>query len=442
MQQVVSVEKKSLAARHGIVPGDLVLSINGEPVIDDIDYQALTARRRLRIEIIRQDGRKALIHIIKPLAAPLGMQFAQTTVCDPRTCSNNCVFCFVDQMPAGMRETLYVKDDDWRLSLMMGNFVTLTNVGEWEFRRILRRRVSPLYVSIHATDPEVRVAMMKQPRAADLMPRLRRLVDADLSFHGQVVLCPGLNDGEVLERTLHDLFAMRPHARSVALVPVGLTKFRDGLSELRPFTKQDALDVLAVCERFQKMALQDGDEHFVYPADELICLAEAPLPVEQTYDGYPQIENGIGMIRRFEEELSAALKSPAQPHVTTATKVLLACGTSIEPYLRGWAERAAAPHVQADVRAVKNDFFGHTVTVSGLVTGQDLARQLFGLAADLLMLPDTMLNSDQSMFLDDMTVPELERILGMPVRIIPNKGDFFVEALRAPRSLLAGKGVN
>ena len=442
MQQVVSVEEKSLAARHGIVPGDLVLSINGEPLIDDIDYQALTANRRLRIEIIRQSGQKAIVHIIKPLAAPLGMQFAQTTVCDPRTCSNNCVFCFVDQMPNGMRETLYVKDDDWRLSLMMGNFVTLTNVGEWEFRRMLRRHVSPLYVSVHATDPEVRVAMMKQPRAADLMPRLHRLADAGLSFHAQVVLCPGLNDGKVLERTLKDLFAMRPHALSVALVPVGLTKYREGLSELSAFTKQDALGVLAVCDRFQRMARQQGQEHFVYPADELICLAEAPLPAEHTYDGYPQIENGIGMIRRFEEELSAVLEVPGQPSASPAARVLVACGTSIEPYMKGWAARAAAPHVQTEVRAVKNDFFGHTVTVSGLLTGQDLARQLFGTAADLLILPDTMLNSDQSMFLDDMTVPELERILGIPVRVLPNKGDHFVEALRAPHTLLTGKGVN
>ncbi len=439
MHQVVFVEERSLAARHGIVPGDLILSINGEPLIDDIDYQALTAKKRVKLEVIKQDGSKAVITIVKPVSAPLGVQFAQTIVCDPRTCNNNCVFCFVDQMPEGMRDTLYVKDDDWRLSLMMGNFVTLTNVGEWEFDRILRRRVSPLYVSIHATDPQVRVAMMRQQRAADLMPRLQRLQAAGLSFHGQVVLCPGLNDGAVLERTLKDIYAMRPSALSIALVPVGLTKYREGLAALRPFTKPEAQAVLDICERYQQMSLHEHGDRFVYPADELICIANADLPSDDSYDGYPQIENGIGMIRLFEEELSDALSTA---HHTSndepESRVIVACGTSIEPYMRDWVNRSAPLHVKATVQAVKNDFFGHTVTVSGLITGQDLARQLYGKAADMLLLPQNMLNSDQSMFLDNMTINELEAILGFPVRIIPSKGDQLVAALRSPRALLAG----
>ncbi len=330
MHQVVAVEERSLAARHGIVPGDLILSINGEKLIDDIDYQALTAARRVRLDILREDGSQRQVTILKPVAAPLGIQFAESIICDPRTCGNHCVFCFVDQMPKGMRASLYVKDDDWRLSLMMGNFVTLTNVGEREFQRIIKRRASPLYVSVHATDPAVRSVMMGQPRAALLMDRLNRMREADLQFHCQVVLCPGLNDGPVLDNTLEDLYRMRPHALSVALVPVGLTKFRQGLTELRPFTKEDALAALGICRRWQDKAFADDGQRFVQPADELICLAEAALPPEESYDGYPQIENGIGMIRLFEEEISEAL---GQPMATGAhpekTRVTVACGTSI-----------------------------------------------------------------------------------------------------------------
>lgn len=439
MHQVLAVEERSLAARHGIVPGDMILSINGEPVIDDIDYQALTAKRQLKLVILKADGRRVSVRIVKPAFAPLGIQFEQAIVCDPRECSNNCVFCFVDQMPSGMRDSLYVKDDDWRLSLMMGNFVTLTNVGEWEFDRILRRRASPLYVSIHATDPDVRVSMMRQQRAALLMPRLKRLQDAGLSFHGQVVLCPGLNDGPVLEKTLSDLYAMRPHALSVALVPVGLTKYRDGLTDLRPFSKAEAREVLALCAHYQQQAFAEAGDHFVYPADELICVAEAPLAAEEAYDGYPQIENGIGMIRMFEEELTQALTAEEMEDVIIghSTRVTIACGTSIEPYMRGWARRAAPGHVKADVRAIRNDFFGRTVTVSGLITGRDLALQLAGSETDLVLLPSTMLNSEQEVFLDNMTVAELQTIVNVPVRVIQSKGDRLVAALQRPDALIA-----
>lgn len=435
MHQIIAVDKGSFAARYGIVPGDFVLSINGEPLIDDIDYQALTAARRLKIQLIGENGEKRLVEILKPGQAPLGLRFAQTLVCDPRSCSNHCVFCFVDQMPTGMRKSLYVKDDDWRLSLMMGNFVTLTNVGERELDRIIRRKASPLYISVHATDPEVRVAMMNQPRAAELMPRLRRLCDAGISFHCQIVLCPGLNDGAVLQRSLEELYAMRPYALSVALVPVGLTKYREALTELQPYGAKTAEQVLQICEAFQQKALQESGTRFVFAADEFICLADALLPPDEAYEGYPQLENGIGMIRSFQCDLEDALKT-AEPLVRTKTyHLLIACGTSIAPYMREWASKCVGPGVSAEVVPVLNRFFGETVTVSGLVVGQDLAQQLFGRSADLVLLPDNMLNANKAMFLDDMSVDQLQQILGIPVRPIPCDGHDFCSALQDPSVL-------
>ena len=256
MHQVLSVDKGSLAERYGIRAGDLIVSINGEPLIDSIDYQALTAVRHVCLLVERQDGSQREVDILKPAHRALGIHFEESLICDPRSCANNCVFCFVDQMPKGLRESLYVKDDDWRLSLMMGNFVSLTNVSDREFERIIRRRASPLYVSVHATDPELRARLMRQKRAADLMPRLKRLKDEGLQFHCQVVLCPGLNDGPALEQTLHELFALRPAALSVALVPVGLTKFRDGLTDLVPFNRAQAQAVLGQCACFKRQPLR------------------------------------------------------------------------------------------------------------------------------------------------------------------------------------------
>lgn len=437
MQRVFSVEPGGIAYRYGVKPGDEIESVNGEKLIDEIDYQALTSRRRVTLLIRKPDGTCKEVDILKPTHAPLGLQFDKPLIGDPRSCANHCIFCFIDQMPSGMRETLYVKDDDWRMSLMMGNYVTLTNVSDREFERIIRRKASPLYISVHATDPAVRVAMMRQKLAVNLMPRLRRLKQEELTFHCQIVLCPGVNDGTVLEQTLQDLLDLSPAAVSAALVPVGLTKFREDLPQIAPYTKEQAQQVLDIAVRFQKIAMQKTGSRFVFPADELLCIAQADLPDADYYEGYPQIENGVGMIRMMEDQLrEAAMLTPHQFKPGSATpRIAVACGTSIFPYITRWTKEFAAGR-PVTVHPVENSFFGDTVTVSGLVVGQDLVRQLHGVPADLVLLPDSMLSHDGEHFLDNMTLPEVERAVGIPLRTIPVTGQAMYDALNAPHLLM------
>lgn len=432
MHQVIAVDQGSLAARHGVVPGDLIISINGETLIDEVDYQALTAVRHVNMRLTNPTGLQREVDIVKPSHAPLGLHFEDTLVCDPRSCTNNCVFCFVDQMPKGMRQTLYVKDDDWRLSLMMGNFVTLTNVNDREFERIIRRRASPLFISVHATNPEVRTAMLRQARAGQLMARLMRLKDEGLGFHCQIVLVPGINDGLVLEDTLDDLLAFYPSALSVALVPVGLTRFREDLTSIQPYSRQQALETLGICERYQQRALIEIGKRFVYPADELICIAEAPLPSHESYEGYPQIENGIGMIRVFDQELKEAGDELQVPSTLNGIKTIIACGVSIAPFMKDWVARFAPKGATISVQAITNRFFGESVTVSGLIVGADLTEQLSHTDAQLVLIPDSMLNSDKTMFLDDMSIADVEGRLGIPVQAIPCHGEALLDAMFHP----------
>ena len=425
--QVLDVHPKSVAWRRGIRPGDSIVSINGEILIDQIDYEALTGRAKVDILLHRADGREENIRILKARETPLGLTMAETLACTPRTCRNKCVFCFIDQMPPGMRKTLYVKDDDWRLSLMMGNYVTLTNVDETEFGRILRRKASPLYISIHATDPALRTRMMSNKNAGQIMERLQRLRDAGLRFHCQIVLCPGLNDGDALRRTLTDLSALWPAAASAALVPVGLTKYRNGLTPLSPFTREQARAVLAIAREFQQKCLAEKGTRFVFPADEMVLLAGEPLPAEEEYEGYPQIENGVGLLRLFEEDLKAAAAeslSPARPR-----RVVIPCGTSIAPVMREWMQKYAPKGVEVTVLPIRNTFFGETVTVTGLLTGGDLRAQLQGVVADEFLLCADTLRSQGDVFLDDMPLCALQNALGGKLTVVPNHGAALYRAL-------------
>ncbi|NLE69182.1 MAG: DUF512 domain-containing protein [Clostridiales bacterium] len=429
MRRISFVQSGSLAERHRISPGDILLAINGEPVLDEIDYQALTAARYVQLTLTTVEGTERNIKIVKPVAAPLGLQFDDSLIGNPRTCGNQCVFCFVDQMPKGMRESLYVKDDDWRLSLLMGNYITLTNVGEREFSRILKRKASPLYISVHATDMELRKQILGNRHGGLLLERLQRLKDHGLSFHAQLVLCPGLNDGEHLEKSLYDLMGFAPNALSVAVVPVGLTRHRDGLPPIRPYTREEALDVLDICARFQEKALQELGTRFAFVADEFISIADREIPEDGYYEHYAQIENGIGMLRQFEEGLRTAAQETADNNHQENVQVLLPCGSAVFPYLCRWVEQYLPQRIQAQVVAVKNDFFGDSVTVTGLLVGRDLVNQLKGHSADAVFICETMLNSDGALFLDDMTPERLQNELGMPVHVFPNDGEAFYHTI-------------
>lgn len=421
------VNPRSVAFRYGVRPGDTLISINGEELIDDIDYQALSARSRLDL-IIMRDGTEKKIQILKSKEAPLGLKISSLQ-CNPRTCRNKCVFCFIDQMPKGMRKTLYVKDDDWRMSLMMGNYITLTNVDDAEFDRIIRRKASPLYISVHATDPDTRVKMMRNPNACRIMERLNRLKEAGLSFHCQIVLCPGLNDGEVLENTLRDLSSLWPAAKSAALVPVGLTKHRDGLFPLQPYDREGAAKVIAQAEKWQREMLEKAGTRFVFPSDEMYCISGRELPPDEEYEGYPQIENGVGLLKKFEN----ALKEEKEENQGSAKKrrVLIPCGTSVAPVMEKWMKDYAPSGVEVTVRPIRNTFFGETVTVTGLLTGGDLRNQLQDAAdaADEILLCSSTLRAEGDLFLDDMSLEQLRAALPLPLKVVENRGEELYRAL-------------
>lgn len=429
--RIISVTSGSPAASAGIRPDEQIVSINGEPVLDEIDYQALSSNSRLVLEIT--DGKTLrTVSVSKEEWEPLGLCLDETTAMKPRHCQNRCMFCFVDQLPQGMRDTLYVKDDDWRLSLMMGNYVTLTNVSDQEFDRILLRRASPIYISVHATDPAVRCAMLSNPHAGKLMERLCRLRDNGLQFHCQVVLCPGINDGDVLKKTIEDLASLYPASQSLAIVPVGLTKFRSGLKPLKMFDRASACSLIRQVSVFQKKYLKELSTRFVYPSDEFYCIAGMDLPADDDYEDYPQIENGVGMLRLLEQECRDAFEEldPGNSFpVPESKKLLIPTGVSAAPFIRSLAERYAPKGTEVTVVPVTNHFFGETITVTGLIVGKDLIIALKGIECDQVLLCDTMLREQTDRFLDDMTLAEVKSSLKKPVRIVHNHGESLIRAL-------------
>lgn len=427
-QQVISdVLPGSPAERAGLSKGDVLLSIDGEPVIDLVDYEHLTASDRLTLEIIKENGSCEQIDLEKEDYEPLGLSFATSLMDNMRTCKNHCVFCFIDQMPKGGRSSLHVKDDDWRMSFVMGNYVTLTNLDERELDRVIRRRVSPLYISLHASDPEVRRAMMKNPHAGDILPQLKRLADAGLQFHLQIVLCPGLNDGDVLRRSIDDMLLLYPQARSLAVVPVGLTRHRDKLYPLRTFTREEAEATIDEIEARQAELLREHGTRFVFLADEWYTLCGRSLPAYDAYEGFPQIENGVGLLRLFEGDMLEALEE--KKPLKRAKRFLAAGGTSAQAFFAESYRQLLPYHITLDVRAIRNRFFGESVTVGGLITGGDLVEQLMGEDfGRALLIPRTMLKADEELFLDGMRKSEAEKKLG--TRIIPvASGDHLVEII-------------
>ena len=416
-QQIISdVLPGSPAERAGLQRGDALLSINGEPVIDMIDYEHLTASDFLTLEIQKKNGEQEIIELEKDDYEPLGLSFATSLMDKMRTCKNHCVFCFIDQMPKGGRSSLHVKDDDWRMSFVMGNYVTLTNLDERELDRVIRRRVSPLYISLHASDPAVRRAMMKNPHAGDILPQLKRLAEAGLQFHLQIVLCPGLNDGDVLRRSIDDMLALYPSAQSLAIVPVGLTRFREGLAPLRTFTPEEARALITEMESKQREILSKLGTRFAFLADEWYTLAKMTLPAYDDYEEFPQIENGVGLLRLFEGEMLEALAE--RKPLRKPKRFLMAGGISAHDFFAESYQKLLPYGITIDTRAIKNRFFGESVTVGGLVTGGDLVEQLkgedFGRA---LLIPRAMLKADEDLFLDGMSKTEAECALG--TRIIP-----------------------
>ncbi|MDR2515461.1 MAG: DUF512 domain-containing protein [Christensenellaceae bacterium] len=417
---ISAVQRGSLAEALGLQAGDELLSINGEPLLDLIDYQYLTAGERLNL-LCRRGEEEIEFDCEKDDFEELGTEF-EGEMLKTRLCVNRCVFCFVDQLPGGCRESLHVKDDDWRLSLMMGNFVTMSNVSESELKRIIARRASPLYISVHATNPTLRAFLLGNERAGEILPALRRLRDAGLEYHLQAVLCPGINDGAELERTVEELYALRPAALSLALVPVGLTGRREGLPALRPFTKEECAAMTERAAAWQARFLKESGSRFVFLADEFYCKAQLPFPPPSSYEGYPQIENGVGMFAQMSEDFdygyAEELRSPKRPR-----ELILACGMAIEAKMRAFLEAHPIKNVRARAVGVENRFFGGGVDVTGLLTGLCLREGLKGRRADELLLSSSMFRAGSHVFLDDSSAEELSKALSMPIRICQQGGE-------------------
>lgn len=425
---ISNVRRHSLAEKAGIQPGEKLCSVNGCNVQDIIDLSFLTSDEVVELEIESAAGAKRLVQIEKYPDEDLGLEFESAVFDKVRTCYNNCIFCFVDQMIPGMRPGLYVRDDDYRLSFLYGNFITLTNMRDEDFDRIIRTHLSPLYISVHATDPDVRCKMMNNRFAGQLMEKISRLLEAGIQIHTQIVCCPGYNDGEVLKRTFADLYALHPGVLTMAVVPVGLTKHREHLHPMRTFTPLEAAEIVDAVSGWQKQCREETDKSFVYLGDEFYLLAGKELPPSEYYDGFPQLENGIGLTCNFLNEWEAALKT--LQYADGAEQAVIPVGESafrvLQPMMEAFNRQYGTKH---SFVSVKNLFFGGHVNVTGLLTGGDILAAAKD--SERLILPGVVLNND-NLFLDDMSLDDFKRSFQGKVEIAKDAGEL-LRLLTVPR---------
>lgn len=429
----------SIAEELGVEPGDVLLSVNGCEIGDVFDYHYFTNEEYLTVSIRKVYGEEWELDIEKEYEEDLGIEFENGLMDDYKSCQNKCIFCFIDQMPPGMRDTLYFKDDDSRLSFLQGNYVTLTNMKEHDLERIIAYKLAPINISVQTTNPELRCKMLNNRFAGDALSKLDRLYEAGIPMNGQIVLCKGINDGEELERSITDLMQYMPVMESVSVVPVGLSRFREGLFPLEPFTKEDARKVLEMIHRFQGICMQKCGMHFIHASDEWYLLAEEELPQEDNYDGYIQLENGVGMLRllrtEFAEALAEAQKEAFKDSTVQAEKgsfFTIATGLLAAPTICELAGKFMEVFPQAEIQVIPivNHFFGEQITVSGLLTGQDIIAQLKGKhLGDRLLLPCNLLRSGEDVFLDDVTLAQVENALQVKVDIVKSSGQDLASCL-------------
>ena len=427
------IEEGSIAWEMGLEAGDRLISINDQPIEDVFDYHYLINDDMLQVLIEKADGEEWELEIEKDYQEDLGIVFENGLMDDYRSCSNKCVFCFIDQMPPGMRETLYFKDDDSRLSFLQGNYVTLTNMKDKDLDRIIRYHLAPINISVHTTNPELRVKMLHNRFAGEALKKIDRLYEHGIEMNGQIVCCKGMNDGEELDRTIRDLVGYLPYMESLSVVPVGLTRFREGLCPLEPFGKEDSRKVIAIIEKWQNYCMDHFGCHFVQASDEWYLKAELPLPEEERYDGYLQLENGVGMLRLLQTEFAAALTEKVPAPDELPHRLTVCTGRLAAPFLTRLAGdfMALYPAYRVKVVPIRNDFFGEMITVSGLITGQDLVKQVLELPdrGERLLIPGNMLRMGEEIFLDDMTLEEAEKALQVPITIVKSSGQNLLDAL-------------
>lgn len=427
---IKSVVPGSIAEEMEIEPGDKLLRINEKEVKDVFDYHYAVNDEYLVLLIQKPDGEEWEIEIEKDLEEDLGIEFEEGLMDCYRSCRNKCMFCFIDQMPPGMRETLYFKDDDARLSFLQGNYITLTNMSDEDIDRIIFYKLSPINISVHTTNKELRNKMLNNRFAGEALDKIKRLYEAGITMNGQIVLCKGINDGKELERTIMDLSAYIPHMQSVSVVPVGLTKYRDKLYPLEKFQKEDAIEVLEIIHSMQNILYEKYNTRFIHASDEWYIIAEMPIPEAENYEGYLQIENGVGMVRSLLEEFKEYYETLTGDERTKS--ISLATGVLAAPIMKDLMNQIQRkyPNIQITVYTIINEFFGTDITVAGLLTGQDIIKQLEGKdLGEYLLLPDVLLRDGEEVLLDDITVDDLKNTLQTQIRIVKSDGKSLIDAV-------------
>ncbi|MEG1292424.1 MAG: DUF512 domain-containing protein, partial [Lachnospiraceae bacterium] len=434
---IYKIQPESIAEELEVEPGDVLLSVNGQEIEDVLDYHFYTNEEYLTVVIRKTDGEEWELEIEKEYEDDLGIEFENGLMDEYKSCHNQCIFCFIDQMPKGMRDTLYFKDDDSRLSFLQGNYVTLTNMKEHDLDKIIRYKMGPINISVQTTNPKLRCEMLHNRFAGEALGKIDLLYKAGISMNGQIVLCKGVNDGIELERSISDLMKYMPVMESVSVVPVGLSKFREGLYPLEPFHKEDAEKVLDTIHKFQKLCMAQKEIHFIHASDEWYLLAERELPNEDNYDGYLQLENGVGMLRLLQDEFRESLKEAVREKeeknlVIKPRKLTIATGVLPASTLLELMEefQKEFPEIEVKVVPIRNRFFGEQITVSGLLTGQDLIAQLRGeKLGEKLLLPCNLLRSGEEVFLDDVTLEEVKNALQVPIDIVKSSGQDLMSCL-------------
>ncbi|MDD4601994.1 hypothetical protein SDC9_05886 [bioreactor metagenome] len=420
---IAQISPNSIADELGLMSGDKIIAVNGQKVTDLIDLSFAFADEEVELLVERVNGVQEIFEIEKDYDEDMGLEFESAVFDGVRRCANQCIFCFVDQMAPNMRPSLYVKDDDYRLSFLYGNFVTLTNLVEQDIDRIKRLHLSPLYVSVHATDGQVRANMLNNKNASKIIEQLNKLTAFGVEIHTQVVLCPGFNDGAVLQKTFEDLYNMHPSILSLAIVPVGLSKYRDHCHPLRGFTQEESEKIIEMVNGWQDECRRNIGNSFVYLSDEFYLAADRPIPEYEIYDGFPQLENGIGLVRCFLAEWQATEMDQSGYQEPVTLDVI--CGVSAEKVLRPLLNDLQVPNLTIRLIPVQNTFFGQDITVTGLLTGQDISAKLNALPSNRtgVILPGVALRKGESVFLDDMTIEDVAHIIGAPVKVAYSASD-------------------
>ncbi len=421
---IIKVERGSIAEELGIEPGDILKSINGQEIADVFDYRYLIHDEYIEMGIETVQGEEVIAEIEKDEDEDIGIIFESGLMDKAKRCSNKCIFCFIDQLPPNMRETLYFKDDDSRLSFLQGNYVTLTNMSEEDINRIIYYHLSPINISVHTTDLELRIKMLKNKRADRVLDIMKRFAGACIEMNLQVVLCNGINDGKTLDKTIEDCAAFFPHAKSMSVVPIGLTKYREGLYPMKPFSSEEAARVVMQIEGWQRRLREELGTSFVFASDEFYLKADRGMPSWEAYEDFSQYENGVGMIALMEKEFDEAMEKIQGREVKTR-KVSLATGKAAFPLISGLCRKLMVKYPELTVLpyCIENVFFGSMITVSGLLTGGDIIRQLEGRElGEALLLPESLLRNGTRTLLDDLEIEDIERKLGVPVQIVLNSG--------------------